>query len=493
MKDLPVLAGPSSVPKRKLSYEGTSHGVKKTCDIKSRVELRQGTYIGDMKSVWVVSLPRSDRERYVPSSVLDSYGATLKTGILPVFYRKKSACHSELESGRYIEILDRIEVCFRQRNIKKEGATTAKPKEDVGASIGAEKEGEVFTPLLKRINDNSEFLIDVKEHAEESSVEVFLCGFLDTPKGLRQKFTAAVLPSDAAMGKIIAVFFSSPAVDQWLSDNGGENRKKCDMQMEFKLPKGVRNRNISIDNKWIKYGEGVVYQREEMAWRLLYHYQNKNIKINLQTLVYQDPLIEDEHAEIITISNGERFLSEQLIKKVYQHQCDTDKSVGTAAAGPVEPLVWTWCTKDSLTDFLQENVNIQQKDFFYNLDSHMHTVAVFMYKHKGYLACYIHETLGVKNSVAIQIRTDVENIVKAFYADTLIYIMYPSLKLQYDYESCGVIALKAMDVMRKKTEGLMNDLNAVIGKPKAGQKQKARIVHLQVKVNHLKSRLTLGM
>ncbi|WP_211826890.1 hypothetical protein [Kistimonas asteriae] len=482
MENLPAVAGSSGMGKRKLSHDSTPHKAKRMFDFKDKVQLREGIYVGSMEKIRVVSLSPSERERYVPQKVWDSYGIDLKTRILPVFHAKFPGFDKPPDREFHIKILDRIEVCFSQRKKQEDDASTPVAKEESHAGTSVEKESDAVIQLVKKIEDADDFLIECKE-SKSPSVEVFTCGYLGKPEDLSDKQSYVELPGrgNVATGKVVAVFFSSPAVDQWASAHLAGSAKKCDMQMSFKLPKNTRSSHMSIDTIWLKPGEGAVFQREDMVWKLLYHYRNKPVKFELKTLVYQAPLIADEHAESITISDGEPFLSKEVISTIYQHQCEQDKGASPSDKGGRESLAWKWCTKDSLPVFLNESTKRQRIHFFYHLESHLHTVAVFLFENNNSWVCYIHETLGSENEVARKLRCEIEEALQGVYQDKWIYILYPSLRLQYDYDSCGGIALDAMELIRKKTEGLINDLKAVgISRHKKRGKSKAEIIHVHV-------------
>ncbi len=488
MIDPSEVPGSSGMSKRRLSSDDVPQETKKVFDFTRNVQLIEGTYLGEMKRVWVASLSPPDRKRYVPQSVLDSHSVTLKTLNLPMFYVKNSGLDKASNWWkRHVETLDKIEDCYLKRDDKKSKDSMATEKDTGSADASVKTKSEIDSPIIKKAADVDEFQVEFKEPTS-ASIEVFTCGFLSPPKGLSAKQYCVELldKGDVAMGKVVAVFFSSNAVDEWMSEQATEKKQKCDVQMTFKLPKRMRHRSMSIDTIWLRPGEGAIFQRENMAWKVKVHYQTTSINVKLQTLVYEKPLIAYEHIEDITISEGELFLSEEVIKTVYQHYCGQDRLIDSERSSVSETLVWQWCTKDSLPKFIRDSMGSQQKQFFYHMESTMHTVAVFMFSNNGYFACYIHETLDFDNEVATDLRKEIEDVLKALYLGERVYLMYPSFKIQLDYESCGVMAIEAMNLMREQTKRLINDLHAfTIQKKSRKMENKVGVFHLKIPTDKL--------
>ena len=488
MIDPSEVAGPSGMSKRRLSSDDAPQETKKVSGLKRNVRLIEGTYLGEMKRVWVASLSPSDWKSYVPQSVLDSHSIALKTLNLPMFYMKFSGLDETSDWWKdHVEILNKIESCYLQRDDKEDEDSTVAEKEKGGAETSVKSKSDTDTPIVKQAANVDEFLIEFNEPSK-TSVEVFACGFRSAPKVLSTKQYCVELldDGDVTIGKVVAIFFSSKALDKWTSEQATEKTQKCDLQMTFRLPKKMRRRSMSIDTIWLRPGEGAIFQRESMAWKEKAHYQTTSINVKLQTLVYQKPLIAYENKKIITISDGEMFLSEEVIKTVYQYYCDQSPVIDPGASSVSKALVWKWCIKDSLAKFFRESMANQQKQFFYHMESTMHTVAVFMCSNKNYFACYIHETLGVENEVATDVRTQIEEVLKALYLGERVYLMYPSLQIQYDYESCGVMAVEAMNFMRENTKELINDLiGLTIDKKEKQMETAVGVFHLQVEPDQL--------
>ncbi|WP_067515132.1 hypothetical protein [Endozoicomonas ascidiicola] len=212
-------------------------------------------------------------------------------------------------------------------------------------------------------------------------------------------------------------------------------------------------RRLKIDGKcdWLSPGQAVFLRKENGRWRA---YQK--VEEHVVNGVAANPLVRESgpvvcaKGGVLNFENdGEYFLTKPMIEQTladrlkklnncfHYHYCLSLEDLGLAIRAAMPEHCY----------FIYENTESN------------HVVAGFVHHSENDMLCYLHETLGIESEYTTPFAAAVRQKIQSLFPEKNLRMIVPKERMQKDFVSCGVMAIKALLFFAKRADQLFLILN----------------------------------
>lgn len=294
--------------------------------------------------------------------------------------------------------------------------------------------------------------INKEQLSAADAVQAFVLKTPDNYLDVSKQTITIPHPSVAGNGKQIVLFNGNAADDPRAIDIGiiCSSRK-------VRLSEAV----------WLKKGDAVVLESQtddegHEQWRVVARKVDTNIELETNPLVRMSGEVQvDENNVAASVPyDGEFFMPLHKLQGVLERKLEKQKGFD-----------WACCEdKQALCAYLQQ---LKQRKagrplekrctghFVFEDKNSNHTIAARIHVEDGRVLCFIQDGMGWMSTDALRARKKVIAEMQKVFPHAQMAISTPFESFQLDYESCGIVAAKAMTFFAKHGEQLDAQLEEI--------------------------------
>ena len=287
--------------------------------------------------------------------------------------------------------------------------------------------------------------IDQEQLTAADPVQAFVMKTPEGYPGFSKQTITIPLPSVAGNGKQLVLF----------NGNAADDLRQIDIGI------ACSSRKVSLSQSvWLNKGDAVVLEshvddKGHEQWRVVARKVDNRVKLETNPLVRTSGEIQVSENKTAASQpyDGEFFMPLHTLQGVLEHKLAKHEGFDWACCED-EQAVCTYL--QTLKQRLENNPHEQRctGHFIFEDKTSNHTIAARIHVENGKVRCFIQDGMGCLSTDALRVRKKVIAQMQKVFPDARMVIGTPSESFQLDYESCGVIAAKAMTFFAKHGEEL---------------------------------------